>query len=105
MVECLKCHFENYDGTVYCQKCGNYLKKSKVHLNHGFFGAIAKLSNSGNTMAPLVGLQVDANAKNTTKTHHKAPIIPLEDGSWYCPDCGEHNKKAQYICRGCGRQN
>ena len=30
-------------------------------------------------------------------------VIPLKDGRWYCPECGELNSRQSKICYGCGR--
>ena len=30
-------------------------------------------------------------------------VSPMEDGRWYCPDCGELNGKSVLTCKGCGR--
>lgn len=103
MRKCSRCSFENYSEANYCQKCGKYIKGRRISLCHVFAGGLAKFANSGYVMAPLIGLQIDSSKKSNLKKSN-IPIIPLEDGSWYCPDCGEHNKKNQFICRGCGKE-
>ena len=34
----------------------------------------------------------------------RARVVPLPDGSWYCPDCGRKNAPRALFCGGCGRE-
>ena len=102
---CQKCGFENYPHTKYCQKCGSSIVTlTKDKFFHFFLGGIARICNPSYTIAPLIGLQLDnTNQISNSPSYKNVPVVPLEDGSWYCPDCGEHNNKNRYICYGCGR--
>ena len=73
MRKCLNCSYENYNEVNYCQKCGKCVKRKKFSLRHVFSGGIARFSNSGYTMAPLVGLQID----NSDKSDIKKANIPI----------------------------
>lgn len=104
MVLCRKCNFQNYDGTKFCQKCGEKLPcKSFLNLN-----GIAGMGMKGVSIAPLGAKSVQNQAKEEFKdTGAKNSVhvktVPLEDGSWYCPDCGEYNSSFALFCSGCGR--
>ena len=100
MVLCEKCSFENYDGTKFCQKCGeklSYKKSIKKFLKNANLNGLAGMGMKGVSLAPLAG-------KNTTiKKSNHVKTVALEDGSWYCPDCGKHNSPFTSFCSGCGR--
>lgn len=53
----------------------------------------------------LSAFPASRNFYSTIASVPKAPvkIIPKDDGSWYCPDCGQHNEKSRRVCKGCGR--
>lgn len=103
MVSCKKCGFENYDGTKFCQRCGEGLPcKRSMNLN-----GIAGMGMKGVSIAPLVAGAVEEQSKkefkNSVKGSKHVKTVPLEDGSWYCPDCGHHNNSFSIFCSGCGR--
>lgn len=106
----IKCNLRNYfniTGTRYCQKCGNFIKrKSFVNFFKGMnFGGIAGLGSRGVSIAPATQLTMEISGKfeKYSKSKKKTVmVVPLEDGTWYCPDCGQYNKSHSYICLGCG---
>ena len=103
---CKKCNFENYDGTKYCQKCGGSIprKKPLFSFENGKF--LAGWGGKGIITAPLIGMAVEghANRYRDDKVHiSTVPVIPLENGDWYCPECGQYNLKKDIFCKGCGR--
>lgn len=103
MILCRKCKFENHDGTKFCQNCGAELSyKKSLNLK-----GIAGMGMKGVSAAPLAARTVEGQANQLKNQSAKNKIhvktLPLEDGSWYCPDCGEHNKASAYFCSGCGR--
>jgi len=100
MILCKKCNFENYDGTRFCQKCGAELTSKRLFDLKG----IAGLGMKGVSAAPLAARTIEGQSKefkNKSKVYVKTQ--PLNDGSWYCPDCGQYNKVSSYFCSGCGR--
>lgn len=107
MVKCKKCGFSNLSGTQYCQKCGSFLIKKKrfdfKYLSDGGHG-------KGISIAPLAMRNIESRAKanpdlQMVKKNNYVSVVPLSDGSWYCPDCGTYHKpKAMSLyCSGCGR--
>lgn len=104
MVKCKKCSFENYDGTKFCQGCGEKLPR-KGALN---FNGVAGNGMKGASIAPLAAMSAEKSgrqefAASGSKSSQRVKTVPLRDGSWFCPDCGEHNKPSQMFCNGCGR--
>lgn len=109
MKKCKNCDFSNLDGTNYCQRCGNYLN-GKTTMKKGNFDFWAGNGLKDVSIAPLavMGLKkVAFNDKDLQKVTKKkyVKVIPLEDSSWYCPDCGEHNQPHTFVCKGCGRES
>lgn len=41
--------------------------------------------------------------KSESKNKSNSIVIPLEDGSWYCPDSGHYNQKYSFLCADCGK--
>lgn len=105
---CTKCNFKNPQGSIYCQHCGNKLKKKaffSTDANQSKKIFFAGMGNKGSSIAPLGGMAIQNQAKQFSdykqkKSFPKIKIIPLEDGSWYCPLCGDKNKER--FCKGCG---
>lgn len=103
MILCKKCGFKNYDGTRFCQKCGVKLPR-KSPMN---FSVIAGTGMKGVSIAPLAGMANDMKEEKSKNTVNEESVsvktVPLEDGSWYCPDCGQRNDSLNLFCSGCGR--
>lgn len=106
-MECNICGMENLDGTHYCQGCGCKLKKKTFG---GFPWKSAKaftgLGHKGSSIAPLGAMAIENQSKELGKvTVHKTlvKVCPREDGTWYCPDCGELNGQYKNFCKNCGR--
>lgn len=97
-MKCKKCGFENYDGTRYCQRCGQALKV-KAPLFGDNVNFLAGAGIKGASIAPLATMQ----ANNTSAKKSTVAVNPMDDGRWYCPDCGELNDKTAKACKGCGR--
>lgn len=107
LIKCRKCNFLNLPGTNYCQKCGSFLNKG---MNFDFKNIINGGFGKGISISPLAMKNIEDNAKNNpdlqqTKKNIHAKVIPLPDGSCYCPDCGTYNESnpSCLYCKGCGR--
>lgn len=102
-MKCRKCGFENYSGTRYCQRCGQ-AQKVKAPLFGDNLAYIAGAGDKDISIAPLLASQ-NNKTDNLVKSRvaSKVKVNPLEDGRWYCPDCGELNEKFAKTCKGCGR--
>ncbi len=101
---CENCNYENDQVSSYCQKCGNPLKKNnlKSFLNSLEFGSIAGTGQKGVSSAPLAGMHLDKENRKSTKSFSVVKNhYLLEDGSWYCPYCGQHNKQIDFHCYSC----
>ena len=103
---CKKCNFDNYEGTKYCQGCGTYLQVKKPFFSFANLKFLSGWQGRGVTHFPLMGMAVEGHAnqiKEGKASGTKVPVVPHEDGSWYCPDCGQYNRKKDMFCIGCGR--
>lgn len=107
MIKCKKCSFSNLPGTQYCQNCGSFLRKSRrfdfKYLLNGGHG-------KGVSIAPLAMRNIESRAKSNpdlqkVKKNNYVRVVPLSDGSWYCPDCGTYHKPQALplYCNECGR--
>ncbi len=108
MYLCKHCGFQNLDGTRYCQKCGKKIvrKGFRAFFRGADFGSLAGAGAKGVSIAPLGKMAIDRSPKQwkdgrNSSGHVKA--VPLEDGSWYCPDCGFHNARNTLFCGNCSR--
>lgn len=105
-IKCKKCRFHNLEGTTYCQNCGSLLK-SKRGFSLLAGGMFASITRRGASLAPLTAIAVENQSQSMAqKARHAKPlvkVIPLKNGSWYCPDCGQRNI-SHSICHGCGRE-
>lgn len=66
----------------------------------------AGAGQKGTSLAPLGAMAIEEQAKELGPvTTHKSfvKVCPMVDGTWYCPDCGELNKKGSNFCKGCER--
>lgn len=105
-MKCKKCGFENLFGTKYCQRCGEVVKVKKRFWNSKNTKYAAGAGQKGVSLAPLGAMAIEEQAKELGPvTTHKnlVKVCPMVDGTWYCPDCGELNRKDSNFCKGCGR--
>lgn len=111
---CPACYFENDPQTRYCQGCGAFFE-SHITLRNMFSDPETVVANIGGindrevSIMPLGGFTIKGferamqaqNGGSFDKTG--ARVSPLGDGSWFCPDCGVHNKPASLSCKECGK--
>lgn len=104
MIKCDNCNFENDAATKYCQNCGNLLKQKKIiKIIKSFnFGSIAGMGSKGVSIAPLIGMNLD-KSKNIDNFDKVKKKHSLDDGSWFCPYCGQKNKINNLFCKNCSR--
>lgn len=108
MKKCKTCSKENYDGASYCQFCGSKLPKKPIISigKRNTASSLAGTGTRGSSLAPLGMMSIENSAKElgeVTVVSNLIKIQPLQDGSWYCPDCGELNHSFTFSCKGCGR--
>lgn len=109
MIQCKKCKFENYDKTRYCQQCGEALHKShslKVLVKSFNIGSIAGIGAKGVSIAPISAMkneQAKRPISSENSRNDKIQVIPLKDGTWFCPYCGNHNQQYELFCKNCGK--
>lgn len=102
-IVCKKCGFENLPGTQFCQRCGS---KISLKFTDKIASSLAGTGQKGSSLAPLGARRSKLRQKNWEKQHAPpklVPVIPLENGDWYCPDCGNNNPKYSLFCKNCGR--
>lgn len=88
---CKFCDFNNDMQVRYCQRCGSFN-----------FGSILGSGVRGISISPLAGMDFDNNNKqNQGSKVNKS--YSLEDGSWFCPYCGNKNKVTEFLCSNCLR--
>lgn len=106
MPECKNCHFDNYQGTKYCQRCGNFIQ-DKINLFDGDnLMFIAGTSAKDVSIAPIAAMTIENQIRQEDMEHvvqSTVRVVPLADGTWFCPDCGEHNLIHDMFCKGCGK--
>lgn len=105
MIKCVHCGFRNLKGTTFCQHCGSRLRKrfSLFKLSSSQGGTAASMANPQMGLAALTGIQIDKSVPKPTQRHRLVKVLPLEDGRWYCPDCGYLNQHLDSYCGNCGR--
>ena len=101
---------EIYSCSINFQPGGEKLKKKKAKSSFRGLIPISGLGQTGQkgaspSLAPLAGFAIEKQAKELGESHRnpKYPcikIVPLDDGTWYCPLCGEKNTGS--FCKGCG---
>lgn len=108
---CPNCHTKNEENVRYCQGCGTYLK-SKFSWK-AIFGdsqtitKIAGMGAKGVSLAPLGTIAAENQGKeafgqaDAKVVRTNAKVIPLADGSWFCPDCGYYNNSQSQFCVNC----
>lgn len=106
-MQCSKCSYENPVNSKYCQQCGTKLKVKKSVFsreNISNTGTIAGAGAKGVSVAPLAYRKGQESGNDMGQSSQPSqvqiPVTPLEDGTWYCPLCGDKNKGQS--CRGCG---
>lgn len=66
---------------------------------------LAGAGTRGSSLAPLGSMAIEKQAKELggkRKTSFpKISVVPLMDGSWFCPLCGDKNNNKDF-CKGCG---
>lgn len=108
---CGNCLTENEVNVRYCQGCGTYIK-SKFSLKDIFRDSqtitkIAGMGAKGVSLAPLGIITAENQGKEAFGqagakiVRTNAKVIPLADGSWFCPDCGYHNQSQSQSCINC----
>lgn len=110
-IKCEKCGFHNLEHTAYFQRCGARLRQKRTLgrlLKSLDLKDIAGAGTKGVSAAPMAGRVIEDQAKAVfvsggARAKKKAKVLPLDDGSWFCPDCGEHNRIGAAVCKGCGR--
>lgn len=107
---CKKCSFENESAARFCQGCGAMLPKkrsAKEFLDSLDLKDIAGIGTKDLSMAPMAGRVIEDQGKEVmqpgARQANKARVVPLPDGKWFCPDCGELNKVESRSCYSCGR--
>lgn len=107
MIICKNCGVENLDGTRFCQGCGRPLIPARHLFKNGNFKFLAGAGTKGSSIAPLVALSTERQAKELggvlPRRKHMVKVVPLQNGSWYCPDCGQLNLPHALFCNSCGR--
>lgn len=109
-IKCKKCSFKNFPGTKFCQGCGEKLprkKDFKALVDSLDLKDIAGAGAKGVSVAPMAGRVIEGQAEaagaKANKNSTAAKVVLHDDGTWFCPDCGEHNRTGVRICKGCGR--
>lgn len=107
MIECRACGYFNLPDTRYCQRCGKHLTLKKSFFQNLRLGGLAGMGGRGVSIAPLtLTLKENNNSfteRSVKKRKSSSVVVPLEDGSWYCPDCGHYNQKYTLSCPDCGK--
>lgn len=106
-MKCKNCNSENQEGTKYCQRCGQPLEPKQPSLFSWKSSKVyAGLGQKGSSLAPLGAMAIEKSASEMGGVTQRSDLVktqPLEDGSWYCPDCGTKNAPYTMFCKGCGR--
>nr|WP_294493047.1 hypothetical protein [uncultured Anaerosporobacter sp.] len=97
-MKCGKCSFVNSEGSRYCQHCGTRLfvsrgKIGREHVNET--RTIEGVRAHGVVVTPLA----KRNVNTSGRIMPQITIIPHEDGTWFCPLCGDKN--TELSCKSC----
>ena len=95
---CKQCGTENAPEVRYCQGCGAWLEPRPPLLDSLVLRWLAGVGRRDVNVAPLF------TAEPAPGPAARARVVPLPDGSWYCPDCGRKNAPRALFCGGCGRE-
>lgn len=113
---CKHCNNWNEDEAKFCCRCGSQLhRKAVVSTPVSISVTATGIPTSGVRFFQNMGnpyLQKAANIIRNSEiqqtgiyqnytTHAKTH--PLNNGDWFCPDCGELNSHNKTSCKGCGR--
>ena len=97
-MKCGKCSFSNAQGSRYCQQCGTrlFVRKGKIVREHDSeTRTIEGVRAQGVAVTPLA-----KRHRNTSGgIIPRITIIPHEDGTWFCPLCGDKNSEES--CKNC----
>lgn len=78
---CKQCGTENAPEVRYCQGCGAWLDPRPPLLDSLDLRWLAGVGRRDVNVAPLF------TAEPAPGPAARARVVPLPDGSWYCPDC------------------
>ena len=95
---CKQCRTENAPEVRYCQGCGAWLEPRPPLLDSLDLRWLSGVGRRDVNVAPLF------TAEPAPGPAARARVVPLPDGSWYCPDCGRKNAPHALFCGGCGRE-
>lgn len=97
-MKCGKCGFSNSEGSRYCQQCGTRLFVRRVNIAREHVSetrTIEGVRAQGVAITPLA-----MKHRNTSgRIMPRISITPHEDGTWFCPLCGDKN--SEEICKNC----
>ena len=104
---CKQCGLKNEENVRYCQKCGAKLECRVRLFQKENFKLWGGFNMKGISIAPLACMGIKNEAERELGKVSKIPklahVKPREDGSWFCPDCGDLNARFTKKCKGCGR--
>ena len=103
---CKNCNYKNKEYNKYCQQCGNHLQGDKFSfqkLVSSFdFGNVAGAGMKGTSIAPLTSLGQKERKLAGKPNQEVIKRLILEDGKWFCPQCGQKNIQYDFQCTNCG---
>lgn len=115
-MNCNSCNYPNNDNANFCCRCGAELyNDTLVSESIGNTATAFSIPTAGvRAFSGVNGnyaLQTAAMAvRNSVKEHEtlreyttNVKVQPMENGDWFCPDCGELNNHNDRSCRGCGK--
>lgn len=109
-IVCSNCSHKNAEGTRFCQRCGQALNAKKSltgEVRSWKPGTLVGESpkNSVGGFASLFTIQTSDTVEQTGTPlkPSSAPVDPMPDGRWYCPDCGTLNTAQERTCKDCGK--
>ena len=107
-ITCTSCHADNDDRRQFCYRCGNALeqihRRQRPRFRKLSLNSFAGFNLRGINFFPLGTAEFNKSTVVCIDQRSDAPIVYLEDKSWYCPFCGKHNGPYKPICTVCGRE-
>lgn len=97
---CSKCSFNNQNPARYCQHCGTLLAETKLSFRDRIRNRKNRDEERVVSVVPLTSLEFDKSQNRNTRSK-VTQSHTLEDGSWFCPYCGQKNKVYQFTCSRC----